>query len=114
METYMGTIFSKDYIWRKVLRFNDAEKEEMLDQLKQESQSGSEDGGFDMDNSDGFVRNPEDKDEPEDDPFGDEPEDQPEPEGGESPEDGEETPPEPEDEIDSEFIKRKTKKGVRK
>ena len=114
MEPYMGTFFSKDYIWRKVLRFNDAEKEEMLDQLKQESQSGSEDGGFDMDNSDGFVRNPEDKDEPEDDPFGDEPEDQPEPEGGEPPEDGEETPPEPEDEIDSEFIKRKTKKGVRK
>ena len=114
MEPYMGTFFSKDYIWRKVLRFNDAEKEEMLDQLKQESEEGSDGGGFDMDNSDGFVRNPEDKDEPEDDPFGDEPEDQPEPEGGEPPEDGEETPPEPEDEIDSEFIKRKTKKGVRK
>ena len=31
MEPYMGTFFSIDYVWKKVLRFNDAEKEEMLD-----------------------------------------------------------------------------------
>ena len=51
---------------------NDAEKEEMLDQLKSESEEGSDGGGFDMDDSDGITRHPEkgngNGDEPEDDP----------------------------------------------
>ena len=106
MEPYMGTFFSKDYVWKKVLRMNDAEKEEMLDQLKSESEEGSDGGGFDMDDSDGITRHPEkgngNGDEPEDDPFGDEPDE---------PEDDEDQEPEDNVDIDSGFTKRK---GVRK
>ena len=101
MEPYMGTFFSKDYVWKKVLRFNDDEKEEMLDQLKSESEEGADDGGFDMNGSDGITRHPENGN-GDDEPYEDEPED---PEGMEE-------PPEDDQEIDSEFIKRK--KGVRK
>ncbi len=103
MEPYLGTFFSKDYVWKKVLRFNDDEKEEMLDQLKSESEEGADDGGFDMNGSDGITRQGNGNgydDEP--------PEDEPEPEDPE----GMEEPPEDDQEIDSEFIKRK--KGVRK
>ena len=112
MEPYMGTFFSKDYVWKKVLRFNDAEKEEMLDQLKSESEEGADDGGFDMNGSDGITRHGPDAkdDEPEDDPFGDEPEDQPEPQEPQDQEDQDDQ--EPESDIESGFIKRK--KGVRK
>ena len=107
MEPYMGTFFSKDYVWKKVLRMNDAEKEEMLDQLKSESDDGADDGGFEMNGSDGITRHPENgnghEDEPEDDPFGNEPEDEPQ-----EPEDQE---PEVDDqEIDSDFIVKKGKK----
>ena len=106
MEPYMGTFFSKDYVWKKVLRMNDAEKEEMLDLLKSESEEGSDGGGFDMDDSDGITRHPEkgngNGDEPEDDPFGDEPDE---------PEDDEDQEPEDNVDIDSGFTKRK---GVRK
>ena len=106
MEPYMGTFFSKDYVWKKVLRMNDAEKEEMLDQLKSESEEGSDGGGFDMDDSDGITRHPEkgngNGDEPEDDPFGNEPDE---------PEDDEDQEPEDNVDIDSGFTKRK---GVRK
>ena len=102
MEPYMGTFFSKDYVWKKVLRFNDAEKEEMLDQLKSESEEGADDGGFDMNGSDGITR--QGGGGVQDEPY----EDEPEPEDPE----GMEEPPEDDQEIDAEFIKRK--KGVRK
>jgi len=61
MQSYMGTFFSKEYIWKKVLRFNDGEVEDMLQQMKKEQDMDTEDGGQDMDDySDGITRQPVD------------------------------------------------------
>ena len=81
MQSYMGTFFSKEYIWKKVLRFNDGEVEDMLQQMKKEQDMDTEDGGQDMDDySDGITRQPVDDAGNEVPPPPEEPEVEPEPE----------------------------------
>ena len=61
MQSYMGTFFSKEYVWKKVLRFNDGEVDEMLKQMKKEQDMDPDDGGQEMDDySDGITRQPVD------------------------------------------------------
>jgi DNA-dependent RNA polymerase auxiliary subunit epsilon len=104
MQSYMGTFFSKEYIWKKVLRFNDGEVEDMLQQMKKEQDMDTEDGGQDMDDySDGITRQPVDDAGNEVPPPPEEPEVEPEPE------------PEPDDiESDKSFIVRNGLKRKKK
>ena len=61
MEPYMGTFFSKDYVWKKVLRMNDAEIDEMRKQIQREVDIDPMDGGIDIpDGGDGITRYPQD------------------------------------------------------
>jgi hypothetical protein len=95
MQSYMGTFFSKEYVWKKVLRMNDGEVEEMLQQMKKEQEMDPDEGGMDIDDtSDGITRMPVDSQGNEQPP----PPEEPEPE---------EPPEEPEEEEhDKSFIVR--------
>ena len=95
MQSYMGTFFSKEYVWKKVLRMNDGEVEEMLQQMKKEQEMDPDEGGMDIDDtSDGITRMPVDSQGNEQPP----PPEEPEPE---------EPPEEPEEEeYDKSFIVR--------
>ena len=46
VEAYIGTFFSKEYVLKKVLRMNDAEIQEMRDQIKKEIDTDPLDGGI--------------------------------------------------------------------
>ena len=108
IQSYIGTFFSKEYVLKNVLRLNDAEIDQMRDQIKKETEIDPMDGGIEIpDDSTGIRR---------DDPPGGEFE-QPPSDGGSEPkeEPPEEEPPEeeppPEDqEVDSEFMLKKRKK----
>ncbi len=77
IQSYIGTFFSKDYVMKKVLRMNDAEIQQMQDQIRKESGMDVEDGGIDLpDDMDGVVRVPKDDMPQRDDNFTDEPEDE--------------------------------------
>ena len=91
VQSYVGTFFSKEYVLKKVLRMNDAEIDQMQDQIKKESETDPEDGGFDMGDSDGVVRDAENG-------------------NGEYEEPPEEEDDEEDQEIDSELILKKRKK----
>ena len=91
IQSYVGTFFSKEYVLKKVLRMNDAEIDQMQDQIKKESETDPEDGGFDMGDSDGVVRDAENG-------------------NGEYEEPPEEEDDEEDQEIDSELILKKRKK----
>ena len=110
IQSYIGTFFSKEYVLKNVLRLNDAEIDQMRDQIKKETEIDPMDGGIEIpDDSTGIRR---------DDPPGGEfeqlpPEGVP-PVGGPPPEQkpGPEEEPPPEDqEVDSEFIVKKRKKS---
>ena len=61
IQSYMGTFFSKQYVWEKVLRMNDGEVAKMQDQIKSENEMDVEDGGIEMpDGGDGITRYPQD------------------------------------------------------
>ena len=61
VEAYIGTFFSKEYVLKKVLRMNDAEIDEMQDQIRRETEQGVEDGGISIpDGGDGITRYPQD------------------------------------------------------
>ena len=61
VQSYVGTFFSKEYILKKVLRMNDAEIDEMQDQIRRETEQGVEDGGISVpDGGDGITRYPQD------------------------------------------------------
>ena len=80
MQSYMGTFFSKEYVWKKVLRFNDGEVEDMLQQMKKEQDMDTDEGGQDMDDyNDGITRMPVDS-QGNEQPPPEEPEEPPEPE----------------------------------
>ncbi len=91
VQSYVGTFFSKEYVLKKVLRMNDAEIDQMQDQIKKESETDPEDGGFEMDDSDGVVRDAENG-------------------NGEDKKPPEEEDDEEDQEIDSELILKKRKK----
>ena len=46
IQSYIGTFFSKEYVLKNVLRMNDAEIDEMQDQVRRETEQGVEDGGI--------------------------------------------------------------------
>ena len=61
IQSYVGTFFSKEYVLKKVLRMNDAEIDEMQDQIRRETEQGVEDGGISVpDGGDGITRYPQD------------------------------------------------------
>jgi len=61
IQSYIGTFFSKEYVLKKVLRMNDAEIDEMQDQIRRETEQGVEDGGISVpDGGDGITRYPQD------------------------------------------------------
>ncbi|ANS04762.1 capsid assembly protein [uncultured Mediterranean phage] len=61
IQSYVGTFFSKEYVLKKVLRMNDAEIDEMQDQVRREIEQGVEDGGISVpDVGDGITRYPQD------------------------------------------------------
>lgn len=63
IQSYMGTFFSKQFVWEKVLRMNDGDIAKMQDQIKKENEMDIEDGGIDMpDGGDGITRYPQDGD----------------------------------------------------
>ena len=94
IQSYVGTFFSKEYVLKKVLRMNDAEIDQMQDQIKKESETDPEDGGFDMGDSDGVVRDAENGNGEYEEP----------------PEEDDEEDDEEDQEIDSELILKKRKK----
>ena len=83
IQSYIGTFFSKEYVLKKVLRMNDAEIDEMNQQIRKELDTDPMDGGVDIpDGGDGITRYPQDATgaivPPEAMPDHEEPEDKPE------------------------------------
>jgi hypothetical protein len=61
IQSYVGTFFSKEYVLKKVLRMNDAEVDQMRDQIAKELETDPMDGGIVMpDKGDGITRYPQD------------------------------------------------------
>ena len=61
IQSYIGTFFSKEYVLKKVLRMNDADIDEMNQQIRKELDTDPLDGGVDMpDGGDGITRYPQD------------------------------------------------------
>ena len=61
VQSYVGTFFSKEYILKKVLRMNDAEIDDMRQQIQRETEIDPMDGGIDIpDAGDGITRYPQD------------------------------------------------------
>ena len=61
IQSYVGTFFSKEYVLKKVLRMNDAEIDEMRQQIQRETEIDPMDGGIDIpDGGDGITRYPQD------------------------------------------------------
>ena len=118
VEPYIGTFFSKEYVLKKVLHFNDSEIEQMRDQIKKETETDPLDGGIVVpDGGDGISRIPVDPsgmpidpEQPADDrakmAMGIDPDAPPPPPEGETPQE----PPPEDQEIDSELIVKKGKK----
>ena len=60
MQSYIGTFFSKEYVLKNVLRMNDAEIDQMRQQIKKEMAIDNDEGGLDVpDGGDGITRYPE-------------------------------------------------------
>ena len=118
VEPYIGTFFSKEYVLKKVLHFNDSEIEQMRVQIKKETETDPLDGGIVVpDGGDGISRIPVDPsgmpidpEQPADDrakmAMGIDPDAPPPPPEGEPPQE----PPPEDQEIDSELIVKKGKK----
>ena len=109
IQSYIGTFFSKEYVLKKVLRMNDADIDEMNQQIGKELDTDPLDGGIDMpDGGDGITRYPQDATgsvvPPEAMPDYEEPEDEPEDEK------------EPEDDLedDKSFLVKNGLKGRKK
>ena len=60
VESYVGTFFSKKWVQKNVLNMTDLEINEMQDEINKEAGTESEDGGIDLDDTDGVTRHPED------------------------------------------------------
>ena len=58
VENYIGTFFSKEFVYKKVLRMSDHEIEEIRRQINKEAGSEVDDGGVDIPNTDGITRVP--------------------------------------------------------
>jgi hypothetical protein len=63
IQSYIGTFFSKEFVLKNVLRLNDAEIDQMQDQIKSEMETDNDAGGMDVpDGGDGITRYPQDGD----------------------------------------------------
>ena len=61
IQSYIGTFFSKEWVLKNVLHMNDAEIDEMNQQIKKELEADVDDGGVDVpDGGDGITRYPQD------------------------------------------------------
>ena len=61
IQSYIGTFFSKEYVLKKVLRMNDADIDEMNQQIRKELDTDPMDGGVDVPaGGDGITRYPQD------------------------------------------------------
>ena len=61
IQSYIGTFFSKEYVLKNVLRMNDADIDEMQQQIRKETETDVDDGGVDVpDGGDGITRYPQD------------------------------------------------------
>ena len=58
VENYIGTFFSKEFVYKQVLRMTDFEIKEMQAQMKRESGADVDDGGIDVPQTDGITRVP--------------------------------------------------------
>ena len=58
VENYIGTFFSKEFVYKQVLRMTDFEIKEMQTQMKRESGADVDDGGIDVPQTDGITRVP--------------------------------------------------------
>ena len=58
VENYIGTFFSKEFVYKQVLRLTEFEIKEMQDQMKRESGADIDDGGVDVPQTDGITRVP--------------------------------------------------------
>ena len=58
VENYIGTFFSKEFVYKQVLRMTDFEIKEMQAQMKRESGADVDDGGVDVPQTDGITRVP--------------------------------------------------------
>ena len=61
IQSYIGTFFSKEWVLKNVLHMNDAEIDQMNQQIKKELEADVDDGGIDVpDGGDGITRYPQD------------------------------------------------------
>jgi len=60
VENYIGTFFSKEWVLKNVLRMNDADIDEMRNQIRKEADLDPMDGGVPSDGGDGVMRYPTD------------------------------------------------------
>jgi len=60
VESYIGTFFSKEWVLKNVLRMNDADVDEMRNQIRKEADLDPMDGGVPSDGGDGVSRYPTD------------------------------------------------------
>jgi hypothetical protein len=58
VENYIGTFFSKEFVYKNVLKMSDYEVEEIRKQMRKEAGDDPEDGGVDTPNTDGITRMP--------------------------------------------------------
>ena len=61
IQSYIGTFFSKEWVLKNVLHMNDAEIDQMNQQIRKELEADVDDGGVDVpDGGDGITRYPQD------------------------------------------------------
>ena len=58
VENYIGTFFSKEFVYKQVLKMNDYEIAEIRKQINKEAGADTEDGGVDVGSNDGITRVP--------------------------------------------------------
>ncbi len=68
VENYIGTFFSKEFVYKQVLKMNDYEIAEIRKQINKEAGADTEDGGVDVGDNDGITRVPSFAGEPMVDP----------------------------------------------
>ena len=73
VESYIGTFFSKEWVYKNVLKMTDHEVEEMRKEMNREAGIEPEEGGVNIGDTDGITNEPADqKDQEPDDAIGDE------------------------------------------
>ena len=61
VESYVGTFFSKKWVQKNVLNMTDLEISDMQDEINKEADSDTDEGGINLDDTDGITRGSGDK-----------------------------------------------------